>query len=99
MKKQQSQRDEWTDLSKLMPAQGPHGLPSPQRHDSSVVFSQEDQWPSAEASSMVTFGGSGEDAANDSMSLTSSNPEDCSGSVDDPSFLPPKIWRCTAQCG
>lgn len=46
----------------------------PQQYDSSVHFFREDQHPSSAANSLVSFGGSEEEAAPyDSMSLTASD--------------------------
>lgn len=81
-KKQRSHRAELSGLSELTPAHIPHASLSPQDYDSPVHFSHEDQCPSSAVSSLVSFGGSEEEAvADDSMSLTASDAEDwmCSG--------------------
>ncbi len=60
---------------------------SPHREVSPVLFSQPDQRPSASSSDLVSFGGSDDELADDSMSLASSD-EELSGSVTDP---PPHV--------
>ncbi len=47
-------------------------------------FSQPDQHPSASASDLVSFGGSDDELADDSMSLAASDVEELSGSITDP---------------
>ncbi len=51
---------------------------------SPVLLSQPDQRPSASVSDLVSFGGSDDELADDSMSLVASDAEELSGSVTDP---------------
>ncbi len=67
-----------------VPAQIPHASLSPHREVSPVLFSQPDQRPSASVSDLVSFGGSDDELADDSMSLVASDAEELSGSVTDP---------------
>ncbi len=74
-------------MSKLMSAQGPHALPSPQMEDSPVFFTQTYKRPSVAASDMISLGGT-VDEMDDSLSLA-----ELSGSVNDPALLPPSSSR------
>ncbi|KAK2914044.1 hypothetical protein Q8A67_002443 [Cirrhinus molitorella] len=60
------------------------------RDVSPVLFSRPDQRPSAHASDLVSFGGSDDEALDDSMSLAASDAEELSGSSHDPAPLPSK---------
>ncbi len=55
-----------------------------EREMSPVLFIQPDQRPSASVSDLVSFGGSDDELADDSMSLVASDAEELSGSVTDP---------------
>ncbi len=70
--------------SELTPAQIPRASLSPHREVSPVLFSQPDQSPSASVSDLVSFGGSDDELADDSMSLVASDAAELSGSVTDP---------------
>ncbi len=70
--------------SELTLAQIPRASLSPHSEVSPVLFSQPDQRPSASASDLVSFGGSDDELADDSMSLAASDAEELSGSVTDP---------------
>ncbi len=61
--------------SELTPAQIPRASLSPHREISPVLFSQPDQRPSASVSDLVSFGGSDDELADDSMSLVASDAE------------------------
>ncbi len=50
---------------------------------SPVLFIRPDQRPSASVSDLVSFGGSDDELADDSMSLVASDAEELSGSVTD----------------
>ncbi len=67
--------------SELTLAQIPRASLSPHSEVSPVLFSQPDQRPSASASDLVSFGGSDDELADDSMSLAASDAEELSGSV------------------
>ncbi len=75
--------------SELTPAQIPRASFSPHRELSPVLFIQPDQRPSASVSDLVSFGGSDDELADDSMSLVASDAEELWGSVTDPA--PPLI--------
>ncbi|KAF4105098.1 hypothetical protein G5714_014429 [Onychostoma macrolepis] len=62
-------------------SQIPHASLSPHREVSPVLFSQPEKHPSARASNLVSFGGSDEELADDSMSLAASDAEELSGSA------------------
>ncbi len=70
--------------SELTPAQIPRASFSPHRELSPVLFIQPDQRPSASVSDLVSFGGSDDELADDSMSLVASDAEELCGSVTDP---------------
>ncbi len=70
--------------SELTPAQIPRASFSPHRELSPVLFIQPDQRPSASVSDLVSFGGSDDELADDSMSLVASDAEELWGSVTDP---------------
>ncbi len=70
--------------SELTPAQIPRASFSPHRELSPVLFIQPDQRPSASVSDLVSFGGSDDELADDSMSLVASGAEELCGSVTDP---------------
>ncbi len=70
--------------SKLTPAQILRASLSPHREISPVLFFQPDQRPSASVSDLVSFGGSDDELADNSMSLVASDAEELSGSVTDP---------------
>ncbi len=70
--------------SELTLAQIPRASLSSHREMSPVLFSQPDQRPSASMSDLVSFGGSDDELADDSMSLVASDAEELSGSVTDP---------------
>ncbi len=70
--------------SELTPAQIPRASLLPHREVSPVLFSQPDQRPSASVSDLVSFGGSDDELADDSMSLVASDAEELLGSVTDP---------------
>ncbi len=70
--------------SELTPAQIPRASFSPHRELSPVLFIQPDQCPSASVSDLVSFGGSDDELADDSMSLVASDAEELWGSVTDP---------------
>ncbi len=70
--------------SELTPAQIPRASFSPHREISPVLFVQPDQRPSASVSDLVSFGGSDDELADDSMSLVASDAEELWGSVTDP---------------
>ncbi len=67
--------------SELTPAQNPRASLLPHREISPVLFSQPDLRPSASVSDLVSFGGSDDELADDSMSLVASDAEELSGSV------------------
>ncbi len=83
-KKQQGRGSQRPVESELTSAQIQRASLSPNREVSPVLFSQPDQRPSASASDLVSFGGSGDELADDSMSLAASDAEELSGSVTDP---------------
>ncbi len=83
-KKQRGRGSQCPVESELTPAQIPHASLSPHREISPVLFSQPDQRPSASVSDLVSFGGSDDELADDSMSLVASDAEELSGSVTDP---------------
>ncbi len=83
-KKQQGRGSQRPVESELTPAQIPRALLSPHREISPVLFFQPDQRPSATVSDLVSFGGSDDELADDSMSLVASDAEELSGSVTDP---------------
>ncbi len=89
-KKQRGRGSQRPVESELTSAQIPRASLSPHREVSAVLFSQPDQRPSASASDLVSFGGSVDELADDSMSLAASDAEELSGSVTDsaPSRLP-----------
>ncbi len=70
--------------SELTPAQIPRASFPPHREISPVLFVQPDQRPSASVSDLVSFGGSDDELADDSMSLVASDAEELWGSVTDP---------------
>ncbi len=70
--------------SELTPVQIPRASLSPHREISPVLFFQPDQRPSASVSDLVSFEGSDDELANDSMSLVASDAKELSGSVTDP---------------
>ncbi len=83
-KKQRGRGSQRPVESELTPAQIPRASLSPHREVSPVLFSQPDQRPSASVSDLVSFGGSDDELADDSMSLVASDAEELSGSVTDP---------------
>ncbi len=83
-KKQRGRGSQRPVESELTPAQIPRVSLSPHREVSPVLFFQPDQHPSASASDLVSFGGSDDELANDSMSLAASDAEELSGSITDP---------------
>ncbi len=83
-KKQRGRGSQRPVESELTSAQIPSASLSPHREVSPVLFSQADQRPSASASDLVSFGGSDNELADDSMSLAASDAEELSGSVTDP---------------
>ncbi len=83
-KKQQGRGFQRLVESELTPAQIPRASFSPHREISPVLFIQPDQRPSASVSDLVSFGGSDDELADDSMSLVASDAEELWGSVTDP---------------
>ncbi len=83
-KKQRGRGSQRPVESELTPAQILRASLSPHREVSPVLFSQPDQRPSASVSDLVSFGGSDDELADDSMSLVASDVEELSGSVTDP---------------
>ncbi len=83
-KKQRGRGSQCPVKSELTPVQIPRALLSPHREMSPVLFIQTDQRPSASVSDLVSFGGSDDELADDSMSLVASDAEELSGSVTDP---------------
>ncbi len=83
-KKQRGRGSQRPVESELTPAQIPRASLSPDREISPVLFFQPDQRPSASVSDLVSFGGSDDELADDSMSLVASDAEELSGSVTDP---------------
>ncbi len=83
-KKQRGRGSQRPVKGKLTPAQIPRVSLSPHREVSPVLFFQPDQHPSASASNLVSFGGSEDELADDSMSLAASDAEELSGSITDP---------------
>ncbi len=83
-KKQRGRGSQRPVESEHTPAQIPRASLSPHREMSPVLFSQPDQRPSASMSDLVSFGGSDDELADDSMSLVASDAEELSGSVTDP---------------
>ncbi len=81
-KKQRGRGSQRPVESELTSAQIPRASLSPHREVSPVLFSQPDQRPSASVSDLVSFGGSDDELADDSMSA--SDAEELSGSVTDP---------------
>lgn len=86
-KRQRGRGAQRPDLGELTPAQRPRASPSPMREPSPVLFSRPEQRPSAEASDLVSFGGSEDEPLDDSMSLAASETEDWAGDSD-PAHLP-----------
>ncbi|KAK2892402.1 hypothetical protein Q8A67_012390 [Cirrhinus molitorella] len=78
-KKQRGREPQHSAASELTPAQPPRASPSPQREASPVLFSCPDQRSSAHESNLVSFGGSDDEALDDSSSASSLRPEvhDC----------------------
>ncbi len=91
-KRQRGRGFERPETSELTSAQCPHASPSPKREGSPVLFTQPDQYPSAAASDMISFGASDDDM-DDSLSLAASDAEELSGWVTDPALLPPSSSR------
>ncbi len=87
-KKQQGRGSQRPVESELTPAQIPRASLSPHREMSPVLFIQTDQRPSASVSDLVSFGGSDDELADDSMSLVASDAEELSGSVTAPAPAP-----------
>lgn len=85
-KKKWSHQAEKRGGSKLMSAQRPRALLSPQPNKSPVIFTREDQCPLPCVSGLVSFAGSEEEL--DSKSLAASDYEECANSSDDSSPLP-----------
>ncbi len=83
-KKQRGRGSQRPVESELTPAQIPRASFSPHREISPVLFIQPDQRPSSSVSDLVSFGGSDDELADDSMSLVASDAEELSGSVTDP---------------
>ncbi len=83
-KKQRGRGSQRPVKSELTSAQIPRASLLPHREVSPVLFSQPDQRPSASASDLVSFRGSDDELADDSMSLAASDAEELSGSVTDP---------------
>ncbi len=83
-KKQRGRGSQRLVESELTPAQIPRASFSPHREISPVLFVQPDQRPSASVSDLVSFGGSDDELADDSMSLVASDAEELWGSVTDP---------------
>ncbi len=83
-KKQRGRGSQRPVESELTPAQIPRVSLSPHREVSPVLFFQPDQHPSASASDLVSFRGSDDELADDSMSLAASDAEELSGSITDP---------------
>ncbi len=83
-KKQRGRGSQHPVESELTPAQIPRASLSPHREMSPVLFIQPDQRPSASVSDLVSFGGSDDELADESMSLVASDAEELSGSVTDP---------------
>ncbi len=83
-KKQRGRGSQRPVESELTPAQIPRASLSPHREMSPVLFIRPDQRPSASVSDLVSFGGSDDELADDSMSLVASDAEELSGSVTDP---------------
>ncbi len=83
-KKQRGRGSQRPVESELTPAQILRVSLSPHREVSPVLFFQPDQHPSASASDLVSFGGSDDELADDSMSLAASDAEELSGSITDP---------------
>ncbi len=87
-KKQQGRGSQRPVESELTPAQIPRASLSPHREVSPILFSQPDQHPSASARNLVSFGGSDEELADNSMSLAASDAEELSSLVTDHALLP-----------
>ncbi len=83
-KKQRGRGSQRLVENELTPAQIPRASFSPHREISPVLFVQPDQRPSASVSDLVSFGGSDDELADDSMSLVASDAEELWGSVTDP---------------
>ncbi len=83
-KKQRGRGSQHPVESELTPAQIPRASLSPHREMSPVLFIQPDQRPSASVNDLVSFGGSDDELADDSMSLVASDAEELLGSVTDP---------------
>ncbi len=83
-KKQRGRGSQRPVESEFTPAQIPRASLSPHREMSPVLFIQPDQRPSASGGDLVSFGGSDDEQADDSMSLVASDAEELSGSVTDP---------------
>ncbi len=83
-KKQRGRGSQRPVESELTPAQIPRASLSLHREISPILFFQPDQRPSASVSDLVSFGGSDDELANDSMSLVASDAEELSGLVTDP---------------
>ncbi|ROL46421.1 hypothetical protein DPX16_0821 [Anabarilius grahami] len=88
-KRQRGRPVQRSELSELTSAQCPRASPSPSREQSPVLFSHPEQRSSADASNLVSFGGSDEEQPDDSVSLAASEPEHWLGESDDPNPLPP----------
>ncbi len=91
-KRQRGRGFERPETSELTSAQCQRASPSPQREDSPVLFTQPDQRPTAAVSDMISFGAS-DDEMDDSLSLVASDTEELSGSMTDPTLLPPSSSR------
>ncbi|KAK9967878.1 hypothetical protein ABG768_002242, partial [Culter alburnus] len=75
-KRQRGRGVQRSELGELTPAQRPPTSPSPVREPSPVLFARPEQRPSAEASDLVSFGGSEDEQPDDSMSLAASEAEE-----------------------
>ncbi len=82
-KKQRGRGSQRPVESELTPAQIPR-LASPHREVSPVLFSNLTSVPLQARSDLVSFGGSDDELADDSMSLAASDAEELSGSITDP---------------
>ncbi|ROL46723.1 hypothetical protein DPX16_12616 [Anabarilius grahami] len=87
-KRQRGRVEQRPELCELTPAQPPRTSPSPTREQSPVLFSRPELRPSAEASDLVSFGGSEDEPLDDSMSLVASETEGWAGESEDPAHLP-----------
>ncbi len=104
-KKQRGRGSQRPVESELTPAQILRASLSPHREMSPVLFIQPDQRPSASVSDLVSFGGSDDELADDSMSLVASDAEELSDSVTDPapsglrpSFIPAQRRQSRDGC-